>query len=98
MIIFRLEKTYFASSNFNGVFVSLANFFAFDANQRGGVRVTAKATDGGGRAKLLAGSGDQAPPGVQIYTTTALSASTPTPSQRLSPFTESTLANGVFVR
>jgi hypothetical protein len=76
---------------------SLTNFFAFDANQRGGVRVSVKDADGDAQLDLIAGSGDNAPPGVNVYRATTLSASTPTPSQSLSPFGDPTLANGVFV-
>jgi hypothetical protein len=36
----------------------LANFFAGDDHNRGGVRVTAKDTDGDGRAEIFTGGGE----------------------------------------
>lgn len=75
---------------------SYANFFAFDSNQRGGVRVTAKDLNGDGLLELVAASGDGAAPGVKLFQGTSLSSS-PTVVQLLFPFSDPTLANGVFV-
>ncbi|HEY8505387.1 MAG TPA: FG-GAP-like repeat-containing protein [Gemmataceae bacterium] len=51
----------------SGAAVPLANFFAGDVNNRGGVRLAAKDLDGDGRADLLAGAGDGAAPRVSAY-------------------------------
>jgi hypothetical protein len=79
----------------------LSNFFAFDANQRGGVRVAVKEFDGDPRRDLVVGSGDDAPVGVKTYRGSAVLAAAngaePTVLQSFAPFSESTLATGVFV-
>jgi parallel beta-helix repeat protein len=79
----------------------LSNFFAFDANQRGGVRVTVKQADGDSKLDLVVGSGDGVAPAVKTYrgadVLTAANGTEPTVLQSLAPFGSSALANGVFV-
>jgi hypothetical protein len=75
----------------------LANFFAFNANERGGVRVSVKDLDGDARLDLAVGSGEGATAAVRTYLGRTLSgSSTPSVQQEFDPF-GSTLANGVFV-
>ncbi|HEY8503942.1 MAG TPA: hypothetical protein VIL46_05130, partial [Gemmataceae bacterium] len=50
-----------------GVQVQLANFFAGDVSNRGGVRVAAKDLDGDDRADLVTGSGTAAGSRVTAY-------------------------------
>jgi hypothetical protein len=76
----------------------LANFFAGDAALRGGVRLALRDADGGGRADLLAGSGEGEPSRVRVYTAGNLLANpNPTVDQELDPFGGAVLADGVFV-
>jgi hypothetical protein len=87
----------------------LANFFAFDAEQRGGVRLAVKDADGDARADLLAGSGEGQRGVVHVYLGASLAA-TPandprTPDTVLRPFAPNplnpdpgpVLPQGVFV-
>ncbi|MBX9627697.1 MAG: hypothetical protein K2X82_28115 [Gemmataceae bacterium] len=71
----------------------LANFFAFDPNQRGGVRVAVKRVDGEDRGDLVVGSGDGATGAVRVYRGLAIGAGN---TQDL-PFGGGALATGVFV-
>ena len=73
-----------------------ANFFAFDSNQRGGVRVAVKRVDGEDRGDLIVGSGDGATTQMRVYRGSALSGS-PTPTQSIDLFGAPPLATGVFV-
>jgi Tol biopolymer transport system component len=78
----------------------LANFFAFDSTQRGGVRVAVKDADGDTRFDLVVASGDNAPPAARVYLGKNLPTSgqgEPPLQQSLTPFSEPTLTNGVFV-
>jgi hypothetical protein len=74
----------------------VANFFAFDPGQRGGVRVAVKDVDRDARLDLVAGNGDGGAPLVSAYAGTALSG-TPTPIQTFVAFADPFLPNGVFV-
>jgi autotransporter-associated beta strand protein/predicted outer membrane repeat protein len=51
----------------NGTLRSVANFFAGDTNNRGGVRVTVKDLDGDSKADIITGSGTGATPGATVY-------------------------------
>jgi hypothetical protein len=78
----------------------VANFFAFDANQRGGVQVAVAELDTDPRLDLVIGSGDDAAPQVRTYRSIDLNANgsgEPPLTQTLTPFSEPTLATGVFV-
>ena len=74
----------------------IANFFAFDGSQRGGVRVAAKEGDADADRELVVGSGDGQPPAVIVFPGKTLRGGTP-PSTATTPFTDPTEANGVFV-
>jgi hypothetical protein len=75
----------------------LANFFAGDSSQRGGVRLAMRDADGDGRADLVAGSGEGEPSRVRVFTADDLLADpAPTADQELDPF-GAVLADGVFV-
>jgi hypothetical protein len=77
---------------------SLANFFAFDVNQRGGVHVGVKNVDGDTKLDLVIGSGDNAAPAVSTFLGSSLTpGASPTATQTFSPFSDATLANGIFV-
>jgi hypothetical protein len=78
----------------------IANFFAFDASQRGGVRVTAKDVDGDDQLDLIAASGDNAEPGVVAYLGSTLplgGQGTPPVQDVFVPFSDAVLLGGVFV-
>jgi hypothetical protein len=75
----------------------LANFFAGNADLRGGVRLAMRDADGDGRADLVAGSGEGEPSRVRVYLGPNLLANpTPVPDQELDPF-GAVLADGVYV-
>jgi uncharacterized protein (TIGR03118 family) len=74
----------------------IANFFAFDGSQRGGVRLAAKEGDGDPRRELVAGSGEGQAPAVIVYPGATLQGGTP-PGVSLTPFGDPTEANGIFV-
>jgi surface-anchored protein len=83
-----------------GLASPLANFFAFDTNQRGGVRVSVKDLDGDTRLDVVAATGDNSAPRVVVFPGGNLPPSgqgTPTGGATLSPFSDPTLAAGVFV-
>ena len=74
----------------------LANFFAGDVNNRGGVRVTVKDLDGDGKADLVAGSGTGAGTRITAYSGSSLSSGgTPTALYDLDAVAGAT--TGVFV-
>jgi hypothetical protein len=73
-----------------------ANFFAFDPNQRGGVRVAVKRVDGEDRGDLIVGSGDGTNAQVRVYRGLALSGS-PTATQGIDLFGAPAVPFGVFV-
>jgi hypothetical protein len=78
----------------------VANFFAFDATQRGGVHAAVAELDTDARLDLVIGSGDDAAPSVRTYRGVDLPASgqgEPTLAQVLTPFSDTTLSTGVFV-
>jgi uncharacterized delta-60 repeat protein len=75
---------------------SVADFFAFDPSQRGGVRVAFHDTTGSGKADLLAGSGAGEPAEVRMFQAAGLMTSpTPPPARDLDP--SSPALAGVFV-
>jgi hypothetical protein len=78
-----------------------ANFFAFDANQRGGVRVAVKDADGDNQLDLLVSSGDNVAPAAKLYRGPAIAAAAngqePTVGTVWTPFEQPSLATGVFV-
>jgi hypothetical protein len=78
-----------------GTQTPVANFFAGDPNNRGGVHVAVKpAADG--TPRLVTGSGAGEPAAVRVYLPrTARVAGQP--DQTLTPFGGATLAEGVFV-
>lgn len=80
-----------------GAQVAVANFFAGDTNNRGGVPVTTKDIDGDKRADIVAGSGEGAQSVVTTYLGSGITpAGTPVPYQRYLVFDASFLG-GVFV-
>jgi RHS repeat-associated protein len=79
---------------------SYANFFAFDTNLRGGIRVAAKDADGDGKLDLVVGSGEGEAPLARIYPASSFAGNGTGPTstgQTLSVFDAGVLANGVFV-
>ena len=74
----------------------IANFFAFDGSQRGGVRVAAKEGDTDGKRELVVGSGEGQPPATIVYPGATLQGGSP-PGTTTTPFTDATETNGVFV-
>ncbi|HJZ54892.1 MAG TPA: hypothetical protein VKE74_08025, partial [Gemmataceae bacterium] len=74
----------------------IANFFAFDSSQRGGVHLSAKEGDADGDRELVVGSGEGQAPSVHVFPGTTLRGGAP-PSVASTPFTDPTLAAGVFV-
>ncbi|VTS08640.1 beta strand repeat-containing protein [Tuwongella immobilis] len=74
---------------------SFANLFAFDAEERGGVRLAVKDVDGDGRLDLITGSGEGQSPGVRVFRSLGNTLST-SPSDDLS-FGGLPTAFGVFV-
>ena len=78
----------------------VANFFAFDSNQRGGVRVAVKDLDGDSKLDLVVGSGERQASSVRTYLGKNLSASTttdPAANEAIDPFGNPSLTAGVFV-
>jgi hypothetical protein len=74
-----------------------ANFFAGDANLRGGVRLALRDADGDNKADLVAGSGDGEPSRVRVYLAPNLLGNPiPAADQELDPF-GAVLSGGVFV-
>ncbi|QEL18582.1 FG-GAP repeat domain-containing protein [Limnoglobus roseus] len=75
-----------------------ANFFAFDAAQRGGVRPAVRDVDRDGRLDLVVGSGEQLPAAIRVYT-----AANGTPGNGLQagyytePFGDTPIADGIYV-
>jgi hypothetical protein len=74
----------------------IADFFAFDSANRGGVRVAAKAVTGGAARDLVVGSGPGLPPALTLFSGRSLSGGNP-PGSSLSPFPDATEPDGVFV-
>jgi uncharacterized protein (TIGR03118 family) len=74
----------------------IANFFAFDGSQRGGVRVATKEGDSDTRRELVVGSGESQMPATVVYPGATLQGGTP-PGTTTTPFTDPIEANGVFV-
>jgi uncharacterized protein (TIGR03118 family) len=74
----------------------IANFFAFDGSQRGGVRLTTKEGDNDPRRELVVGSGDGQAPATIVFPGSTLQGGTP-PGTTTTPFTDATETNGVFV-
>jgi uncharacterized delta-60 repeat protein len=78
-----------------GTQTPVANFFAGDSNNRGGVRVAVTA-GADGSPQLVTGSGDGEAASVRVYTA-AQARSGGSPAQTLDPFGGAALADGVFV-
>ena len=77
----------------------MANFFvANNANDRGGVRLAVKDTDGDAKADVVAGSGTGSPSNVRVYLGKNFAGATePATFQDLSVFGGGSLPGGVFV-
>ena len=75
----------------------LANFFAGDPNNRGGVRVAVKNLDADGKADLIIGSGTGAGSHVTSYTGAAIAANSGAPAAGLSFDAVPGFLGGVFV-
>lgn len=74
----------------------LANFFAADADRRGGIRLAIK--DVNGSPALLAASGENEAAQLRVFpAATLLGSANPQPSQVLDLFNGAVLADGVFV-
>jgi hypothetical protein len=92
-------KTAFTSSPTAANNSPLLNFFAFNADQRGGVRVALKDIDNDARLDLTVGSGEGNASSVRTYLAANFPANgqgEPTLTQAFDPFS-ATLTNGVFV-
>jgi hypothetical protein len=79
----------------------LANFFAFDPNQRNGVRVAVRRTDASSRPSLLAASADPANATIRIYAAAdvvaASNGSEPANGSALRPFADGAVNDGIYV-
>ena len=79
----------------------IANFFAFDTSQRGGVRPIAKDIDGDNKLDLVVGSGEGTPSLVKTYLGRDIAATggqgEPAIFQQFDPFASPNLAAGVYV-
>jgi hypothetical protein len=73
----------------------LANFFAGDATNRGGIRVAVKNLDGDAKADLVVGDGTGAGSRVTAYASPSLTGGSPTPTFAFDAVPEFT--GGVFV-
>ena len=74
--------------------VAIANFFAGNDTNRGGVRVAARNLDGDGKAEVIAGDGPGGEGKVRIYSGSSLSAGTPIAGTTI---TDASVIGGVFV-
>jgi len=86
-----LSGTDLVSSNSQ---VAIANFFAGNDANRGGVRVAARNLDTDGKAEVIAGDGPGGEGKVRIYSGSSLSAGTP---NALTTITDTSVIGGVFV-
>ncbi|OWK43392.1 hypothetical protein [Fimbriiglobus ruber] len=77
--------------------VGLADFFAGDTNNRGGVRVAVADLDGSSQASLIVGSGQGAGANVTAYTGKAIMASPGTPAEEFTFDALPGFTGGVFV-
>jgi hypothetical protein len=76
----------------------VANFFAFDSNLRGGVRVAVKDLDGDAKLDLVAGSGEKSAGQVRTYRGNLLTGiADPAAFEVSDPFGTGALPGGVFV-
>ncbi|MGL4423680.1 MAG: FG-GAP-like repeat-containing protein [Gemmataceae bacterium] len=77
----------------------VANFFAFDSAQRGGVRVAAKDLDGDAKLDLVIGSGERTASSLRTYLSKNLptNGADPVAFEALDPFGSPSLTAGVFV-
>jgi hypothetical protein len=73
----------------------IANYFAFDSSERGGVRLVAKEANSDSDRELVAASGETDPPEVIIYVGATLRGSSPLGLAQ--PFPGMNAANGIFV-
>jgi len=76
-------------------YAPVADFFAGDPANRGGVRVAVKDLDGDARADLVVGSGTGAGSHVTTYPGKGLAGGSPTPGQSFDAYPG--FAGGVFV-
>ena len=75
--------------------VQIANFFAGDANTRGGIRVVVKDLDGDSKQDLVVGAGDGAASRLTRYLGSTISTGTPIDAGALEVFPG--FMNGIFV-
>jgi hypothetical protein len=79
---------------------AFTNFFAFNSDQRGGVRPITKDLDGDGKLDLVAGNGDNSAPLVATYNSSSVAGDGTPPSaavETFSAFNFASVATGVFV-
>jgi uncharacterized protein (TIGR03118 family) len=74
----------------------IANFFAFDGTQRGGVRLATKEGDGDTMRELVVGTGEGLSPEVKVYPGSTLRGGSP-PGVSTTPFTDAAEPSGIFV-
>jgi hypothetical protein len=78
-----------------GTLVPLANYFAGDPNNRGGIRVASRLVTGDNLADIVTGDGDGTPGTVRLFAGNSLLGGSFAPTLSLSPF--GSIPGGVFV-
>jgi hypothetical protein len=73
---------------------AMADFFAFDANDRNGVRIAARDLNGDGKAELVVAGGDRANPVVRVFSYPNLGSPN---APYTDPFADPLMVDGVYV-
>jgi VCBS repeat-containing protein len=84
-----------AALSATGAVVVVANFFAGDEGNRGGVRLAVKDLDGDNKADIVTGTGDGAGSRVRVVLGSSVAAGNPTVSTQFDPFAD--LDGGIYV-
>lgn len=99
--VFALDSALLTAKALDSAYAApLANFFAFDSNLRGGVRVAAKDLDGDELTDIIVGSGDNNPAQIRSYRSADLPAGGTgdiAAFQVIDPFGGAETPGGIFV-